>query len=101
MPALITTIFLAYLDFNQAFASPYHMQIECTLKFLGIPEDFIFIVDNLGKGAHTTFQTPHGKTSQIPVLTGTLQGDPLSPLLFLLMGELLIRGLKALQKEYA
>jgi hypothetical protein len=93
-------ILLAYLDFTQAFPSTDHLQLERTLRFLGIPEDFISIVANLYKGAHTTFETPYGKTRQIPVLRGTLQGDPLSPLLFLLMVEPLIRWLKSLQKGY-
>jgi hypothetical protein len=84
-------ILLAYLDFTQAFPSANHLQLERALRFLGIPEDFIFIVANLYKEAYTTFETPHGKTQQIPILRGTLQGDPLSPLLFLLMVEPLIR----------
>jgi hypothetical protein len=37
-------ILLAYLDFTQAFPSTDHLQLERTLRFLGIPEDFIFIV---------------------------------------------------------
>jgi len=94
-------ILLAYLDFTQVLPSADHrLQLERTLRFLGIPEDFIFIVANLYKGAHTTFETPHGKTRQIPVLRGTLQGDPISPLLFLLMVEPLIRWLESLQKGY-
>ena len=82
---------LAYLDFTQAFPSADHLQLERTLRFLGIPEDCIFIVASLYKGAHTTLETPLGKTRKTPVLGDTLQGDPLSPLLFLLMVELLIR----------
>jgi hypothetical protein len=65
-------ILLAYLDFTQAFPSADHMQLERTLRFLDITEDFIFIVANLYKGAHTTFETPHGKTRKIPILRGTL-----------------------------
>ena len=58
-------IMLAYLDFIQAFPSADHLQLERTLRFLGIPEDCILIVANLYKGAHTAFETPHGKTRQI------------------------------------
>ena len=60
-------ILLAYLDFAQAVSSADHLQLERSLRFLCIPEDFIFIVANLYKGAHTTFETPHGKTRQIRV----------------------------------
>jgi hypothetical protein len=93
-------ILIAYLDFTQALPSVDNLQLDRTLRFLGIPEDFIFIVANLYKGAHTTFEIPYDKTRQIPVLRGTLQGDPLSPLLFLLMVEPLIRWLESLLKGY-
>jgi hypothetical protein len=93
-------ILIAYLDFTQAFPSADHTQLARTLRFLGIPEDYIFIVTNLYKGAHTTFQTPHRYTRLIKVLRGTLQGDPLSPLLFFLMVEPLIRWLKSLNNGY-
>ena len=59
-------IMLAYLDFTQAFHSSNHLQLKRTLRFLGIPEDFIFIVANLYKGAHTTFETHHGKPHKSP-----------------------------------
>ena len=75
-------------------------QLARTLRFLGIPEDFIFIVTNLYKGAHATFHTPHGYTRLVKILRGTLQGDPLSPLLFLLVVEPLIRWLKSLNIGY-
>jgi len=93
-------ILIAYLDFTQGLPSAYHLQLERTLRFLGIPEDFIFIVAILYKRSYTTFETPHGKTRKIPVLRDTLQGDPLSPFLFLLMIEPLIRWLKSLQNGY-
>jgi len=93
-------ILIAYIDFNQVFPSADHLHFERTLHFLGIPEDFIFIVANLYKGAHTTFETLHGKIRKIPVLRGTLQRDPLSTLLFILTVEPLIRWLKSLQKGY-
>ncbi len=86
-------ICIAYIDFTQAFPSADHRQLSRTLRFLGIPKDFIFIVTNLYQGAHTKFQTPHGYTRLIHVLRGTLQGDPISPLLFLRMVEPLIRWL--------
>jgi hypothetical protein len=40
-------ILIAYLDFTQAFPSADHTQLARTLRFLGIPEDFIFTVTNL------------------------------------------------------
>ena len=86
-------IFVCYLDFKSAYPSVNHTQLIRVLHFLGLPEDFIQVVTNLYRGASTTFLTPHGPTDPISIDNGTLQGDPLSPLLFDLMVEPLIRWL--------
>ena len=71
-----------------------------TLTFLGLPEDFINIITHLYNGATTEFVTPRGHTPPIGIKRGTLQGDPLSPLLFDLVIEPLIRWLNASQKGF-
>ena len=93
-------VVICYLDFKGAYPSADHTQLVRTLRFLGIPEDFCLIVANLYQGATTTFTTPYGTTAPIPVLRGTLQGDPLSPLLFDLLMEPLIRWLNAKGQGY-
>jgi len=40
-------ILLVYIDFTQAFPLADHAQLAQTLRFLGFPEDFIFIAINL------------------------------------------------------
>ena len=93
-------IVLCYLDFKGTFPSADHDQLVRTLKFLGLPEDFVNIISNFYKGATTEFVTPHGHTPPIGIRCGTLQGDPFSPLRFDLMIEPLIRWLTASQKGY-
>ena len=93
-------VLLAYLDFTSAFPSADHTQLTRILHFLGIPEDFIIIVANLYSDAHTQFLTPYGWTRLVQILRGTLQGDPLSPLIFDLVVEPLIRWIKSTQKGY-
>ena len=83
------------LRLHVSIPSTNHTQLARTFGFLGTPEDFIFIVTSLYKEAHTTFQTPHDYARLIKVLRGTLQGDPLSLLVILLMVKPLIRWLES------
>ena len=88
-------IVLCYLDFKGAFPSKDNKQMVRVLEFLGLPSDFNRLVSSLYSGATTEFITPHGHTSPVGIRRGTLQGDPLSPILFDIMVEPLIRWLTA------
>ena len=89
-------IVLCYLDLKATFPYTDHKQLVWVLEFLGLPSDFTRLVSNLYSGATTEFTTPHGRTTPV----GTLQGDPLSPLLSDLMAEPLIIWLTASGKGY-
>jgi hypothetical protein len=93
-------IVLCYLDFKGAFPSADQDTMVRTLFFFGLPEDCINIINKLYSGATIEFVTTHGHTSPIGIRWGTLQGDPLSPPLFDLMIEPLIRWLTIFQKGY-
>jgi hypothetical protein len=91
---------LCFLDFKGAFPSMDHKPLVRTLEFLGLPSDFTLLISNLYSGATTQFITPHGHTPPVGIGRGTLQGDPLSPLIFDLMIEPQIRWLNAADKGY-
>ena len=86
---------LCYLDFKGVFPSTDHKQVVRVFEFMVLPSDFTRMVSNLYSGATTEFITPHGHTSPVGIRRGTLQRDPLAPLLFDLMIESLIRWLTA------
>jgi len=69
---------------------------------LGFPTDAIEVVKNLDQNATTQVRLPQGgHTDQIPVQRGTIQGDTLSPFLFLLYMELLLRWLQVGERGYS
>jgi hypothetical protein len=96
--ANINNVVLCYIYFKGAFPSTDHKQLVRTLEFLGLPNDFTLLISNLYSGASTQFITPHGRTSPVEIGRGTLQGDPLSPLIFDIMIEPLIRWLDTVDK---
>ena len=69
-------------------------------EFLGLPQDFTRLVSNLYSEASTEFITPYGHTPAVGIRRGTIHGDLLSPLLFDLMIEPLIRWLRAYNNGY-
>ena len=88
-------VFLAWLDFKNAFGSVSHDVIKITLKHLGIPDGIVDLVNNIYTNATTEVRTANGTTPPIPILAGVKQGCPLSPILFNLCIEIILRSVIA------
>ena len=86
-------LFALYIDFSSAFNMVDHDKLMCVMYDLGIPTDAIEVVKGIYHENRTTVKLPSGATEPIPITRGTVQGDPLSPLLFLLYIEPLLRWL--------
>jgi hypothetical protein len=93
-------IYLLQVDFSEAFDTVNHDKLIQVLTALGFPQDAVRVVSDLYTGATTVVRTPYGDTDPIPIQRGTIQGDSLSPYLFILYMEPLLRWLKVGGRGY-
>ena len=91
---------LCLLDLKSAFNSVDHPRLIKIMQALGIPEDAVAVVKDLHIGARTSIRTNFGTTAPIQLRRGTIQGDSLSPLLFILFIEPLLRWLQVNDRGY-
>ena len=93
-------IYTAFADFKGAFNGTDHKCMFQTMRDLGMPECYVRTCEQLYAASSTAYITPHGLTPQIPIHRGTLQGDTLSPFLFTLFLEPLMRWLQSGGRGY-
>ena len=86
-------LYVLYLDFKGAFPSVDHARLADVMSLLGLPLDAIHVVQDLYRDTTTSLLLPGGLTTPIPIQRGTIQGDCLSPLLFLFYIEPLLQWL--------
>jgi hypothetical protein len=88
-------IYLLYIDFKNAFGSIDHARLLSIMADLGYPQDAINLIGNIYSNSSTIFFGPHfGKTKPVHIQRGTIQGDILSPYLFIIFLEPLLRWLE-------
>ncbi len=92
---LFGNIYALIVDFTSAFNTTDHDKMLIMMYNVGFPTDAtIEIVKNLYEEATTQVKQPSGhSTNPIPIERGTIQGGTLSPFLFLLYMEPLLRWL--------
>ena len=93
-------IFNIQVDFTCAFNTLDHDRLLQTLYDLGFPSDAIDVIKNLYIGATTRIKFSDVITSALAVDRGSIQGDSLSPFLFLCMMEPLLRWLQVGGRGY-
>lgn len=85
-------IFITYTDFGNVFGSIDHAWLLAIMLNLGYPNDVVAIIGNLHTYATTSFHgVAFGSTQPIHIHKGTIQGDTLSPYLFLIFLKPLLR----------
>jgi len=84
-----------FLDLQNAFGSVPHAALLTALRAAGAGESFCFLVANVYRGSAVTLRLAGGPLEPFPLLSGVRQGDPLSPILFDVVMEPLIRAVLA------
>jgi hypothetical protein len=93
-------IYTAYSDFKGAFGGMDHRILIRIMKEYGFQDSYANTCKQLYEVSNTYYITPHDNTSLISIQRGTLQGDTLSPFIFNIFMEPLLRWLAVGSQGY-
>ena len=85
-------IYFCFIDYAKAFDCVDHNKLWKILKETGIPDHLTCLLRNLYAGQEATVRTGHGKTDWFQIIKGVCQGCILSPCLFNLYAEYIMRN---------
>ena len=85
-------IYFCFIDYAKAFHYVNHNKLWKILKEMGIPDHLTCILRNLYAGQEATVRTGHGTTDCFQIGKGVCQGCILSPCLFNLYAEYIMRN---------
>ena len=85
-------IYFCFIDYAKAFDCVDHNKLWKILKEMGIPDQLTCLLRNLYAGQEATVRTGHGKTDWFQIGKGVCQGCILSPCLFNLYAEYIMRN---------
>ena len=85
-------IYFCLIDYAKAFDCVNHNKLWKIVKDMGIPDHLTCLLRNLYAGQEATFRTGHGTTGWFQVGKGVHQGCTLSPCLFNLYAECIMKN---------
>ena len=85
-------IYFYFIDYAKAFDCVDHNKLWKILKEMGIPEHLTCFLRNLYAGQEATVRTGHGTTDCFQIGKGVHRGCILSPCLFNLYAEYIMRN---------
>ena len=85
-------IYLCYIDYAKVFDCVDQNKLWKILKEMGIPDHLSCLLRNLYSGQEATVRTGHGTTDYFQIWKGVRQGCILSPCLFNLYAEYIMRN---------
>ena len=83
---------ICFTDYTKAFDCVDHNELWTILQDMGIPDHFTCFLRNLYTGREATIRTGHGTTDWLQIGKGVCQGCILSPCLFNLYAEYIMRN---------
>ena len=84
-------IYFCFIDYAKAFDCVNHNKLQKILKEMGIPDHLTCLLRNLA-GQEATVRTSHGKTDRFQIGKRVCQGCILSPCLFSLYADYIMRN---------
>ena len=85
-------IYFCFTDYTKAFDCVYHNNLWTIFKEMEIPDHCMCLLRNLYGGQIATVRTRHGKMNWFKIGKGVHQGCTLSPSLFNLYAEYIMRN---------
>ena len=85
-------IYFCFIDHAKAFDCVDHNKLWKILKEMGIPDHLTSLLRNLYAGQEATVRTGHGTIDWFQIGKGVYQGCLLSPCLFNLYAEYIVRN---------
>ena len=85
-------IYFCFIDYAKAFDSVDHNKLWKILKEMGIPDHLTWLLRNLYAGQEAKVRTGHGTTDWFQIVKGVHQDCILSPCLFNLYAEYIMRN---------
>ena len=85
-------IYFSFIDYAKAFDCVDHNKLWKILKEMGIPDHLTCLLRNLYAGQEATVRTGHGITDRSQIRKGIRQSCILSPCLFNLYAEYIMRN---------
>ena len=85
-------IYFYFIDYAKAFDCVDHNKLWRIIKEMGIPDHLTCLLRNMYAGQEATVRTGHGTTDWFQIGKGVRQGWILSPFLFNLYAEYIMRN---------
>uniref|UniRef100_W5NA41 Reverse transcriptase domain-containing protein n=1 Tax=Lepisosteus oculatus TaxID=7918 RepID=W5NA41_LEPOC len=84
-------IYICFINYSKAFDCIEHDKLWKALQELGVPAHLIQLIRSFFKDREATVRTQHGDTKWFKIEKGVRQGCILSPFLFNLYAEIIMR----------